>query len=101
MEGGMRGHTDSQMGLLGRGSKLRTLKQNVKETETRKKPQLIVSLPPVMHSVKKTNKQNSSKVKKKMAKRRHQGGWNTITTWRLLLCDPTHPKAEPLGVATP
>lgn len=52
----MRGHTDIQMGLLGRGSKLRTLKQKVKETETRKKPQLINILPPVMHSVKKTNR---------------------------------------------
>lgn len=64
--GEMRGHTDIQMGLLGRGSKLRTLKQKVKETETRKKNQLINTLPPVMHSVK--TKQNSSKVKKKMAK---------------------------------
>lgn len=34
-------------------------------------------------------------------KRRHQGRWNTITTWRILLYYSTHLNAEPLGVATP
>lgn len=39
--------------------------------------------------------------KKTMRMKGHQGRWNTITTWRILLYYSTHLNAEPLGVATP